>query len=103
MINLPNGCSCSKLSVYPKNWQTNKAKISIDWYIIYRFYDPNYMKPKQVMVKGMNLFKSIAERQEATQNLLVSEMDKLVMEKFNPFQKLQGIVKNNDVLNKDMP
>jgi phage FluMu gp28-like protein len=46
MINLPNGCKCSKLSVNPKNWQTKQAKINIKWYIMYRFYDPKHEKPK---------------------------------------------------------
>jgi hypothetical protein len=40
MITLSNGCTCSKLSVYPENWQSKIAKVTIDWYIMYRFYDP---------------------------------------------------------------
>ncbi len=79
MINLPNCCPCSTLSVYPKNWRTRKAKISIEWFIKYRFYDPNYSKPKQVMVQGMNQFKTLSERQIATQNALVNEMDRPIV------------------------
>lgn len=33
MITLPNGCSCSNLSVYPKNWQSKNAKVNKNWYI----------------------------------------------------------------------
>ena len=41
MISLSNNCFCSVLSVYLKNWQSKNAKVSINWYINYRFYDPN--------------------------------------------------------------
>ena len=65
-MNPPNGSTVPAISVCPKNWKSKAAKISIDWYIIYRFYDPRFKKPKQVMMKGMNQFKTLAERQEAT-------------------------------------
>jgi integrase len=87
MITLPNGCTCSKLSVYPKNWQAKNAKLNIDWYIIYRFYEPRYPKPRQVMVKRMNQFKVLSERQEATKKALADELDKLVKGEFNPFNR----------------
>lgn len=48
MITLPNSCTCSNLSVFPKNWQSKNAKVNKDWYIMYRFYAPRYPKPKQV-------------------------------------------------------
>ena len=89
MILLTNGCKCSKLSVYPKDWESKKAKISFNWHIAYRFYDPNYNKPKQVMIKGMNQFNSLSERQLATQRALTAEMDRLTKEGYNPFSKLQ--------------
>lgn len=87
MITLPNGCTCSKLSVNPKNWQSKNAKVNVDWYIIYRFYDLRFPKPKQVMVKGMNQFKSLPERQKATKKYLVNELDKLVKGELNPFNR----------------
>jgi len=37
---------------------------------MYRFYDPLQAKPKQVMLKGMNSFKTLIERQEETKRLL---------------------------------
>lgn len=88
MITLPNGCTCSKLTVYPKNWQTKNAKITKDWFIKYRFYDPRYPMPKQVMVKRMNQYKSLQERQEATKSCLAEELDKLVNDGCNPFQRV---------------
>ena len=85
-IQLPNGCSNSQLSVNPKDWQTKKAKIKQDWFIGYRFYDSRYPKPKQIMLKGMNAFKKLSERQEETRKLLEKEQEAL-KNGFNPFNK----------------
>ncbi|MEP7376548.1 MAG: site-specific integrase [Chitinophagaceae bacterium] len=86
MINLPNGCRCSQLSVYPKNWLSKTAKITTNWYISYRFYDPNFPKPKLVVVKGINLCRELVERQKLTRDVLSREMFKLVNEAYNPFR-----------------
>ncbi|HRX94855.1 MAG TPA: hypothetical protein P5158_12085, partial [Chitinophagaceae bacterium] len=102
MINLPNGCGCSNLSVHPKNWKSRSAKMSQDWYITYRFYDPRYPKPKLVMVKGMNHFKVLSERQQATENILQKEMDKLLNDGFNPCHNAKTLVIPVGHLNKDM-
>lgn len=98
MINLPNGCTCSNLSVYPKNWNSKSAKVSFDWYIKYRFYDFKHEKPKQVIVKGMNQFKTLLERQNATKNALSVEMDKLIKEGYNPFPKAQISSIDNSII-----
>ncbi len=103
MVNLPNGCSCSNLSVYPKNWQSKTAKVSFDWYIMYRFYDPKFQKPKQVMVKGMNQFKILPERQKATKNALSSEMDKLLKDGYNPLIKSQIASDEKAIINPQTP
>jgi integrase len=85
-IQLPNGCSHSKLSVNPKEWQTKKASVKQDWFINYRFYDSRYPNPKQVKIQGMNAFKILSERQAETQKLLDNEL--VVLKKgFNPFNK----------------
>src|SRR5204862_7911766 len=70
----------------PRNWQSKTANISIDWYISYRFYDNRHKKPKQVMVRGMNVFKSIDERKLNTEKFLKEEMTRL-FEGYNPFDK----------------
>lgn len=88
MISLPNACSCSNLLVYPKNWQSKNAKVSVSWCIIYRFYDPRHQRPKQVMVKGMNVFKTLLERQDATRKALKDELEQL-NKGYNPFAKTQ--------------
>ena len=83
---LPNGCAVSELSVYPSDWHTKKAKVTLTWYIKYRFYDPLHRLPKQVMIKGMNAFKTLKDRLKATKRLLDVEMQVLVGG-FNPFTK----------------
>ncbi|MBK7308326.1 MAG: hypothetical protein IPI88_15785 [Chitinophagaceae bacterium] len=103
MITLPNGCTCSKLSVSPKNWQSKSASIGTDWFIIYRFYDPRYLKPKQVMVKGMNRYKELDERQEATKKSLAEELEKLVKGELNPFNRVSNIKAGNVDLRSEMP
>jgi integrase len=90
MITLPNDCSCSKLAVSPRNWQTKNAKFNKDWYIMYRFYDPRFTKPKQVMVKGMNHYKKLVERQEAMKKCLADELDRLLSGSYNPFSRTDG-------------
>lgn len=83
---LPNGCSYSQPFVKPQNWQTKKAKVSETWFIKYRFFDPRYKAPKQIMIKGMNGFKVLVERQAETQRLLDAEL-KALQEGYNPFEK----------------
>ena len=86
-IQLPNGCSHSQLSVNPKNWHTQKAKVNQVWYISYRFYDIRYPNPKQVVLKGMNLFNTLAEKQIETKKLLDKEYE-FLKNGFNPFDKM---------------
>ncbi len=83
MIQLPHGCNCSgtpgdpakgtedTLSVYPDNWESANVSLKKDWYIHFYFRDPSHKgkyekKGKYVPVKkGINYFKTRAERQEA--------------------------------------
>ena len=83
---LPNRCSVSELSVSPNDWHTKKAKVTINWFIKYRFYDPKHPSPKQVMIKGMNSFKSLKERQDETKRLIALEVD-LLHNGYNPYDK----------------
>jgi integrase len=90
---LPNGCSHSQLSIYPKNWKTKAARITIDWFISYRFYDPNHSKPKQIMIKGMNAFKTLPERQQKTQELFEQEL-KTLQGGHNPFVRVNELIQS---------
>ncbi|MGV3695489.1 hypothetical protein [Flavobacterium sp.] len=106
-ILLPNGCSCSTPSVFPKNWKTcNKAALQKDWRIQYYFYDPNFPKPKHpIVVKGMNNYKTLAERRDVTATILDDEMKALMKRGYNPYLKkytLEEIVKPKLELNPDM-
>ena len=87
-IRLLNGCSCSEPGVYPKTWERSNASIKKNWYIHYRFYDPlfaeSYPNGYQVQVKGMNIYKSLAERQDATKELLAGELKLLKEQAYNP-------------------
>jgi hypothetical protein len=78
---LTNGCSHSEFTVKPTDWHTKKAKISFKWYIKYRFYDPLKAKPKQVMLKGMNSFKSLIERLDETKRLLENSINMMALMK----------------------
>lgn len=80
---LPNGCHTGKISVSPKNWKSSKASIKKDWYISYRFHDPS-RGIKHRLFAGMNEFKTLQERQSATDWILKNEM-KLLQQGFNPF------------------
>ena len=88
-IKLSNGCFHSHISVNPKNWDSKNANVSKDWYISYRFYDPQFLKPKQVMLKGMNVFKLLQDRQVETRKLIDAELNSL-QDGYNPFYKVQS-------------
>jgi integrase len=69
MIDLPNGCSCSNITVYPKNWKTVSASVKKDWRIQFYFYDlrnPDPTKRKKYcpIKAGVNCLKTAAERRD---------------------------------------
>lgn len=87
-ISLPNGCSCSQPNVYPSNWKAVGASCKKDWYITYRFFDPafaeQYPGGKLVMVKGMNGYKTIKDRQVSTTQILKDLLYYLQEKGYNP-------------------
>lgn len=98
MITLPNGCSCSELAVFPRNWNLKGASLEVDWYISYRFYDPGYRHipkykyGKLVIVKaGINRLKTLEERRCIVRELLASEMVLLAEEGYNPIAKVKPL------------
>ncbi len=88
MIYLPNESRCSELNVTPKNWKSPQASIKRNWFISYRFYDPTQLKRwpkgKLIIIKGMNCFKKLGERRDATKGLLESELSLLKEKGYNP-------------------
>jgi len=95
MQKLPFDCYCSDLKVHPKNWLTPKASTKKDWYIYYRFYDPKfkdniqYKKGKLILLKGMNSFNDLKERQSKTQKIIDAELDKLLNRSYNPIKGVE--------------
>ncbi|MEO9143985.1 MAG: hypothetical protein ABI237_00375 [Ginsengibacter sp.] len=96
MISLLNGCNCSNLTVNPKNWKTCKASaLARNWYIQYYFYDTSMKKKKFVIIKGMNRFKTLDERREATKQLIGNELHQLREKGYNPITGKFAPVKDN--------
>ena len=81
MINLPNGCYISEMKVAPKSLDIEK-----DWIIYYSFYDPEFPKPKLRQIRGMNHFKTVAERLKEVKKIKALELS-FLMEGFNPFKE----------------
>lgn len=81
-ILLPHGNSCSALTVHPANWQTEKASIKKPWWISYRFYMGD--QSVQRVIRGMNTFDVLIERQVVTRQFLADEMELLKEEGYNP-------------------
>lgn len=85
-IFLDNGCSCSQVKAFPKTWERPNASIKKDWYIYYRFYDPTNPKKGGYLkiIKRMNDFKTLRERQQATRDLINNELRLLKECAYNP-------------------
>lgn len=85
MLNLPNGCRASELKVSPANWNKSTASTKKKWKIHYRFYDPQFPKPLQVVIKaGINQIKDLDERRAFVQKLIKEELEKLQVYGYNP-------------------
>jgi integrase len=85
-IILPNGCSMSVPSVYPKNWKSGgKTLLDIRWRIQYYFY-PKEGKRKLVVVKGMNNIMLLTFKRELTKYIIQDVIDDN-KNGFNPITK----------------
>lgn len=105
---LINGCSASKPSVFPKNWNQAGTDASVYWRVQYRFHDPAFKKrwPKgrPCIIKGMNEFKTLTDKREATKIILATEIEAL-KSGWNPITSeymLDNSV-NYNALNPDLP
>lgn len=87
-IKLANGCSCSTPQVSPLTWDRKNASVKKPWYIHFRFYDPayadRYPEGYQKKIKRMNDYHTLAERQDATKELLDALLDALKNQDYNP-------------------
>ncbi|WP_290683771.1 site-specific integrase [Kordia sp.] len=111
MIYLPHNCSCSELKVNPKNWKTTikKSDLKKKWYIQYYFRDPVFSKKypygKEVKVRGMNKYKSLEDRRQATKDLIENEIYMLKIEGFNPitgeFKGMENFTDNEVIIDSE--
>jgi integrase len=88
MIKLHQGCSATEPAVSPANWDKKGASTEKDWFVWYRFIDPDlttkYPDGKLVVVKGMNKHKGLEDRRKVTREIL-KEVKHLLREVgFNP-------------------
>lgn len=108
MISLQNGCSRSEFVITPSTWEFDPAiaseKLSQktinstvadllkkEWRLDYRYYDPTFKHTKlwgkQIVVKGMNKYKTLTERQEYVRSLIEELTSFLDHQFYNPLTK----------------
>lgn len=90
-ILLPNGCSMSKPSVNPKNWETGgRELLKKNWQIQFYFYDPEFEEShpygKLIAVRGMNDFKTLKDRRTITRGLIEQKIN-ACLDGYNHFTK----------------
>lgn len=94
-ILLPSGCSYSVPNVHPKNWKTLSASTKKPWYITYRFYDPElrdrFPHGKYKMLKGMNDYADLKQRQASTRQLLEELRAALEDDGYNPIRETAAV------------
>lgn len=84
---LPNGCSCSDLTVTPGNWLTKEADTKTDWVICYTFFDPDHVKGVRKQVRGyINELKDVSDRRALTKAIMKQEEERL-SEGYNPIKR----------------
>lgn len=85
MLQLPNGCRCSDLTVTPKNWQSKSATTKKNWRIYYYFYDPSMSGRKIVRINaGINHIKDVNTRRTVVKKLIEDELYRLEKLGYNP-------------------
>jgi site-specific recombinase XerC len=91
----------SNPSIFPKNWKSGGQSLTkIDWRIQYYFYDPEHPRKKKLcIVKGMNAYKDLKERRDATLLLLNDEIENN-LRGYNPI--LKRFVINEDFKNAEL-
>lgn len=92
MINLPNGCSCSRITVHPADWDEKGAFLEDKWYIQYRFKDPifsnRYPDGKRcIFKKGINTAKTLILRRAAIKRVL-NDLEEKLKRGYNPITRI---------------
>ncbi len=94
MLQLHNNCRAGQFSIFPSNWNSSKADLSLIWRINYWFYDDSLKRKKQLVIK-MNKFKTLAERQSAVKELIRIETDLITRQGFNPITRVYNSPAND--------
>lgn len=97
MLQLGNNCRIGKITVSPANWKTVRANPKAPWYISYYFYDDNLNQKKKVILKGMNAFTTLKEKQEAVKLLMEDEMNEVVKKGYNKITKQYALQGDNEI------
>lgn len=87
-VYLLNGCYRTVIGVTPKNWESQRASTKKNWVVWFRYFDPafrdKYPHGKPVFTAGMNEFKTLAERQEATKKVIQGQIALIDRHNYNP-------------------
>jgi integrase len=100
MITVPNNCRCSEIKVSPSNWKKASASTKKPWKIHYRFFDPTFDKPHQVIIKaGINKIKDLDQRRALVVDLIRLETEKLLVKGYNPITNNQKepLIEDSDI------
>lgn len=103
MIQLPNNCRAGQFSVFPSNWNTQKADPKLIWKISYWFYDDSLKKRKKIVIKGFNKLTTRAEKQDAIKETIDYETEILSQQGYNQItkdfsQKRDSVISENTPL-----
>jgi site-specific recombinase XerC len=104
MLQLPNGCTCSEPTVFPKNWKTQSASVKKEWYIQYYFHDPAFKEKYKkgclkILKSKINRFKTLQERRSAVQVVMDELLMMLQYEGYNPItgEFIKPVVLNHEI------
>lgn len=87
MIQLSNNCRVGKMSVFPSNWESQKANKKLVWKISYWFFDDNLGTKRRKIIKGFHRYETLLEKQEAVQEALEIEMENLQKKGMNEIRQ----------------
>ena len=86
MQQLMNNCRAGKMNVFPSDWETDQANPNCKWYISYRFYDDNLKQSKLIIIKGMNRYVALKDKQNDVKSTLAQEIG-VLQKGCNPITK----------------
>lgn len=100
MVELPNGCVRSEITVYPENWEFQGDLVKITCYLQYRFRDPRFNKihPQGkffVYKQGINTAQTFTAKKAAIKKAVKTLSQKLAGG-YNPITRIITAPKHRD-------